>query len=168
MPFTPIHMGPGILIKSLLQGSFSLMVFGWTQIVMDIQPLIVLISGEGHLHGFTHTYIGAILIAIFAGVTGKYLSEIGLKVLRISKNENPISIVWWVVFLSAFIGSFSHVLLDSIMHSDVEPFFPFTLDNKFLGLISVSMLHKVCLYSGLVGAGIYYGINWKLKEKTNK
>jgi len=164
MPFTPIHMGPGILIKSLLQGSFSLMVFGWTQIVMDIQPLIVLISGEGHLHGFTHTYIGAILIAIFAGLTGKYLSEFGLKIMKISENENSISIVWWVVFLSAFIGSFSHVLLDSIMHSDVEPFFPFTLDNQFLELISVSMLHKVCLYSGLVGAAIYYGINWKLKD----
>lgn len=168
MPFTPIHMGPGILIKSLLQGSFSLMVFGWTQIVMDIQPLIVLISGEGHLHGFTHTYIGAILIAIFAALTGKYLSEFGLKTLRISENENPISIVWWVVFLSAFIGSFSHVLLDSIMHSDVEPFFPFTLDNQLLGLVSVSMLHKLCLYSGLVGAAIYYGINWKLKKKTNQ
>ena len=122
MPFTPIHMGPGILIKAILQSSFSLMVFGWTQIVMDIQPLIVLISGEGHLHGFTHTYIGAILIAIFAALTGKYLSEFGLKTLRISENENPISIVWWVVFLSAFIGSFSHVLLDSIMHSDVRPF----------------------------------------------
>jgi hypothetical protein len=40
MPFTPYHMGPGILIKALLQGSFSLMVFGWAQIVMDIQPLI--------------------------------------------------------------------------------------------------------------------------------
>jgi membrane-bound metal-dependent hydrolase YbcI (DUF457 family) len=161
-------MGPGILIKSLLQGSFSLMVFGWTQIVMDIQPLIVLISGEGHLHGFTHTYVGAILIAIFAALTGKYLTEFGLKTLRISKSESPISIVWWVVFLSAFIGSFSHVLLDSIMHSDAEPFFPFTLDNQFLGLIPVSMLHKVCLYSGLVGAAIYYGINWKLKKKTNQ
>lgn len=157
-------MGPGILIKSLLQGSFSLMVFGWTQIVMDIQPLIVLISGEGHLHGFTHTYIGAIFIAIFSGLTGKYLSEFGLKILKVSENDNPISIMWWVVFLSAFIGSFSHVLLDSIMHSDVEPFFPFTLDNQFLEMISVSMLHKVCLYSGLVGAAIYYGINWKLKE----
>ena len=168
MPFTPIHMGPGILIKSILQGSFSLMVFGWTQIVMDIQPLIVLISGKGHLHGFTHTYIGAILIALFAALTGKYLSELGLKILKISENDNPISIIWWVVFLSAFIGSFSHVLLDSIMHSDVEPFFPFTLDNQFLGLISVSMLHKVCLYSGLVGAAIYYGINWKLKKKTNQ
>ena len=165
MPFTPIHMGPGILIKSLLQGSFSLMVFGWTQIVMDIQPLIVLISGEGHLHGFTHTYVGAILIAIFAALTGKYLSELGLKILKISKTNNSISIAWWVVFLSAFIGSFSHVLLDSIMHSDVEPFFPFTLDNQLLGLISVSMLHKLCLYSGLVGAAIYYGTYLKVKAR---
>lgn len=164
MPFTPIHMGPGILIKSILSGSFSLMVFGWTQIVMDIQPLIVLLSGEGHLHGFTHTYIGATLIAIFAALTGKYLSEFGLKVLGMSKQQNPISIVWWVVFLSAFIGSFSHVLLDSIMHSDVEPFFPFTLDNQFLGLMSVTALHKMCLYSGLVGAAIYYGIRWRLKD----
>jgi len=166
MPFTPIHMGPGILIKSLLQTSFSLMVFGWTQIVMDIQPLIVLISGEGHLHGFTHTYVGATIIALFSALTGKYLSEFGLRVLRITKNNASISIAWWEVFLSAFIGSFSHVLLDSIMHADVEPFFPFTLDNQFLGIISVPMLHKVCLYSGLVGAAIYFGVNWHLKGKV--
>lgn len=157
-------MGPGILIKSILQSSFSLMVFGWTQIVMDIQPLIVLISGEGHLHGFTHTYVGAILIAIFAAFTGKYLSELGLKLLNISTKDNLISIKWSVVFLSAFIGSFSHVLFDSIMHADVEPFFPITLNNQFLGLISVSMLYKVCMYSGLIGAAIYFGINWKLKK----
>lgn len=163
MPFTPIHMGPGILIKSILQGSFSLMVFGWTQIVMDIQPLIVMITEEGHLHGFTHTYVGAVLIAMFAALTGKYLSEFGLTLLGISKSETPISITWWVVFLSAFIGSFSHVLLDSIMHADVEPFFPFILDNQFLGLISVPILHKVCLYSGLLGAVIYYVLNWRLK-----
>ncbi|MEP1551153.1 MAG: metal-dependent hydrolase [Paraglaciecola sp.] len=164
MPFTPIHMGSGILIKSLLRGSFSLMVFGWTQIVMDIQPLIVLLSGEGHLHGFSHTYIGATIIAILAGISGKYLSEFGLMVLRISKYENPISIAWWVVFLSAFIGSFSHVLLDSIMHLDVEPFYPFTLDNAFLGVISVPVLHKVCLYSGLIGAAIFYSVSWRLKR----
>jgi len=159
-------MGPGIIIKAILRSSFSLMVFGWTQIVMDIQPLIVMITGEGHLHGFTHTYVGAVLIAIFSALTGKYLAEFGLKILRISKSENPISIVWWVVFLSALVGSFSHVFLDSIMHSDVEPFFPVTLDNQFLGLISVPILHKVCLYSGLVGAAIYYGINWRLKGKV--
>jgi membrane-bound metal-dependent hydrolase YbcI (DUF457 family) len=171
MPFTPIHMGPGILLKAILQSSFSLMVFGWAQIVMDIQPLIVMITGEGHLHGFTHTYVGAVLIAIFAALSGKYLSELGLKLIGISKKVNPISIAWWVVFLSAFIGSFSHVLLDSIMHSDVEPFFPFLLDNRLLGLISVPMLHKLCLYSGLLGAAVYYGIylkNKSLKIKAGK
>ncbi len=155
MPFTPIHMGPGIFIKAALQSSFSLMVFGWTQIVMDIQPLIVLISGEGHLHGFTHTYIGAMLIALFSAITGKYLSEIGLKILKINK-DNPIKIAWWVAFVSAFIGSFSHVFLDSIMHIDVEPFYPIILVNKFHGLVSVAVLHKLCLYSGLVGAVIYF------------
>ncbi|GLR71009.1 metal-dependent hydrolase [Agaribacter marinus] len=166
MPFTPLHMGSGILIKSLLQGGFSLMVFGWTQIVMDIQPLIVLITGEGHLHGFTHTYVGAVLVAIFAALTGKHLSELGLKLLKITENNLPISITWSVVLLSAFVGSFSHVLLDSIMHADVEPFFPFTQDNLFLGIISVSTLHKVCIYSGLIGTAIYFGVSWKLKKDT--
>ena len=142
------------------------MVFGWTQIVMDIQPLIVLISGEGHLHGFTHTYVGAILIALFAALTGKYLSELGLKIIGLSKKEHPINIAWWVVLLSAFIGSFSHVLLDSIMHSDVEPFFPFTLNNQFLGLITVQMLHKICMYSGLLGAATYFVMSWRLKRKV--
>jgi len=84
--------------------------------------------------------------------------------LKISKESNPISIAWWVVLISAFIGSFSHVLLDSIMHSDVEPFFPFILNNPFLGLISIPVLHKVCLYSGLAGAVIYYRVHWKLKK----
>ena len=88
MPFTPLHMGPGLVVKACMQGAFSLMVFGWTQIVMDIQPLIVLISGEGHLHGFTHTYVGAILIALFAALTGKYLSELGLKIIGLSKFSN--------------------------------------------------------------------------------
>lgn len=173
MPFTPMHMGPGILIKALLQGSFSLMVFGWTQIIMDIQPLIVLISGEGHLHGFSHTYVGAILLGAFSALTGKYLSQIALSLLGISqdtllpattpaipKPTNPIVIKWWVCLLSAMLGSFSHVFLDSIMHIDVEPFFPITLANDFHGLISVKLIHKICLYSGLVGAGIYFVVSF--------
>jgi membrane-bound metal-dependent hydrolase YbcI (DUF457 family) len=155
MPFTPFHMGPGIFIKAILQGSFSLMVFGWTQVVMDIQPLFVMLSGNGHIHGFTHTYIGASLIAIFSAVSGKYLSEFGLKLLKLPAPHSG-KIFWWVSFLSAFIGSFSHVLLDSVMHSDVEPFYPFSALNGLHHYISVAALHKFCLYSGLLGAAIYY------------
>jgi membrane-bound metal-dependent hydrolase YbcI (DUF457 family) len=165
MPFTPIHMGPGILLKSILQGSFSLMVFGWTQIVMDLQPLIVMISGEGHLHGFTHTYLGALIIAVISALSGKYLSQFGLVLIGVSP-EKPIKIKWWVAFLSALIGSLSHVYLDSIMHSDVQPFYPVLMTNPTFGLFSISNLHKLCLYSGLLGAIIYYWINWsKIKIK---
>ena len=150
-------MGPGILIKAILQSSFSLMVFGWTQIVMDIQPLIVMITGNGHMHGFTHSFIGASLIAVVAALTGKYLSEVGLRILGIWQDP-ALRILWRIAFLSAFIGSFSHVVLDGIMHVDVEPFFPFTPLNDFQGLLTVEALHKLCLYSGLLGAGVYYAV----------
>ena len=165
MPFTPIHMGPGIFIKAFLQGSFSLMVFGWAQILMDIQPLIVLLTGEGHLHGFSHTYIGASLLAIVATLTGKYLSEFGLIVLGVAKKDNPIKIVWWVATCSAFIGTFSHVAIDSIMHGDIEPFYPLSIPNNLLGIITVEQLHKLCLYSGLAGAFFYFLVQFFSNKK---
>lgn len=165
MPFTPFHMGPGILVKALLQGSFSLMVFGWCQIIMDIQPLVAIVTGEGKLHGFTHTYVGAFLIAIFSALTGKHLSQWALVVLS-NGEQRGINIKWWVAFSSAFIGSFSHVALDSIMHTDIEPLMPFSRTNEILGLISVGTLHKVCVYSGLVGAAMYFAISYLLSRKA--
>lgn len=164
MPFTPFHIGPGIAFKALLHSSFSLMVFGWAQIVMDIQPLIVMVSDEGHLHGFSHTYIGATLLALLSGLTGKYLAEIGLFVLDLNRQWS-VKISWWVTFLSAFIGTYSHVVLDSLVHGDVEPFYPFTRSNNLLGILSVSALHQLCVYSGLAGAALYYTMSWYRKRR---
>jgi membrane-bound metal-dependent hydrolase YbcI (DUF457 family) len=168
LPFTPLHMGPGILVKSLLQGGFSLMVFGWSQIVMDIQPLLVMITGEGHLHGFSHTYIGATLIAIFSALSGKYLSELGLKILRIDHQGAAIVITWKITFISAFIGTYSHVLLDAIMHGDVEPYFPFSPRNELLGLISIEQLHLACVSCAAVGAALYYSIELIRKKRVDR
>ncbi|MCW8963569.1 MAG: metal-dependent hydrolase [Gammaproteobacteria bacterium] len=158
MPFTPLHMGPGLIIKALLQGSFSLMVFGWAQILMDIQPLFVIITGEGQLHGFSHTYLGATLLTLLAALSGKHLSEFGLIVLGIARKTQPIRITWGITFISAFIGTWSHVILDSIMHSDVQPFYPFWLSNELWGLLSIDALNKLCVYSGLAGAIVYYSV----------
>ncbi len=159
-------MGPGILIKAVLQGSFSLMVFGWTQIVMDIQPLLVLLTGAGHLHGFTHTFIGATLLAVFAALSGKYLSECGLQWLQVSGDET-VRIKWSVTLISAFIGSYTHVVLDAIMHSDVQPFFPFDLSNGFLGLVSVKVIQQICIATGLVGGLLFFGVQWWKKKKSH-
>ncbi|MEM1189737.1 MAG: metal-dependent hydrolase [Pseudomonadota bacterium] len=164
MPFTPFHMGPGILVKALCQGGFSLMIYGWTQVVMDLQPLIVLLTGEGYLHGFTHTYIGATLIAVFSALSGKYLFEVSLRIAGL-RNPSNSEISWVVALVSAFIGSFSHVLLDSLMHADLQPFYPLSQRNPFLGVVSVESLHNVCVYSGLLGAVLYFAIAWKLNER---
>ena len=162
MPFTPIHMGPGLAIKSLLQNKFSLMVFGWSQIVIDIQPLLVILSGKGTVHGFTHTYLGATLIALFCALSGKYLGELGLKIIG-KKEYLPIN--WNVAFISAFIGTYSHVLLDSVMHYDVIPFSPFWKSNILLSIVSVKTLTIFCLVSGLLGIVIYYLIEKPFTKK---
>jgi len=132
------------------------MVFGWTQVIMDIQPLVVLISGEGHLHGFTHTFAGATLLAVASALSGKYAAEFGLRFIG---ETGYLPIGWVVAFLSAFIGAYSHVLLDAVMHADLQPCAPFSASNAFLGILSIEALHDFCLYSGLVGAGLYYAIS---------
>lgn len=152
MPFTPVHMGPGMLVKSVLQERFSLMMFGWSQIVIDMQPLSVMLTGHGHLHGFTHTYLGAFPVAIVAALTGKHLAGVGLKLLDL---EDHLPITWRVAFLSVFIGTYSHVLLDSVMHADLQPFAPWRLDNPFLGCISLANLHWLCFGAGFVGVVLY-------------
>lgn len=157
MPFTPLHMGPGIVIKLFLQGSFSLLVFGWAQIVMDIQPLLAILSGAVQLHGFSHTYLGATLLAVFSAATGKSLAQFGLRWLRIATTDSH-EIRWRVVIPSAFIGSYSHVALDSIMHADVRPFYPLSEANGLLGMVSVDLLQSACLYSGIVGGALYFAV----------
>lgn len=148
MPFTPLHMGPALAIKTVMRQHFSIMVFGWSQIVIDLQPLIVMITGKGHLHGFSHTMIGATLIGLFCGLTGKHLGELGLRILR---QPEYLPITWRVSFISAFIGTYSHVIIDSIMHSDLAPFAPFSLNSPLHGLISIEALHMLCFASFLIG-----------------
>jgi membrane-bound metal-dependent hydrolase YbcI (DUF457 family) len=164
MPFTPFHMGPGLLVKALLQGSFSLMVFGWAQVIMDIQPLIVILTGEGHLHGFTHTYVGATLIGLACAVTGKYAAEFGLRLIGCPQF---LPVRWPVAIVSAFIGSYSHVLIDSLMHADMAPLAPFSDVNPLLHGVPVDTLHQICVYSGIVGAGLYFAVaRWLVSRRA--
>lgn len=167
MPFTPFHFGPGILLKSVLRKRFSLIVFCLTQIIIDIQPLVVMLSGKGRVHGFTHTYIGATLIAILSGTIGKYLFEWVVRNISLTK-KFKIEISWKIAFLSSFIGAYSHIVLDSIMHSDIEPFAPFVLTNSLFRLVSIESLYIFCFYCGVFGAIIYIFSELILRFRNEK
>src|SRR5215471_1105046 len=122
MPVTPFHMGPGVVIKAVGGRYFSLMVFGFSQVAMDVEPLVRMIRGDAVLHGFTHTYLGATLIGLVSAVAG------------------------------AFVGTYSHVFLDSIMHSDLQPLAPLSEVNGLLHVTSVGGLHLLCVLCGVLGA----------------
>lgn len=152
MPFTPLHMGPGILLKALRPERFSLMVFGWTQIVMDLQPLVAMLSGRGELHGFTHTWVGAGLLAVVAALSGKYLGALGLYLMGL-RSQLPIR--WRAAWPAALIGTASHVLLDSIVHADTQPLAPLSTANALFGLLSWEDMEWLCLACGALGSILF-------------
>jgi len=167
LPFTPYHMGPGLLVKALLRGSFSLVVFGVAQVAMDLQPLVVMVTGQGQLHGWTHTYLAALALGLLCAPAGKYLGDLALKALPRSDRRH-VRITWPIALLSALVGSFSHVFLDSLIYADVAPFAPFSPANPLAGTLSSAALRDLCVYSGLIGLTLYIVSSYLLSRHNKR
>ena len=159
MPFTPFHLGPGAAFKVFGGPYFSLIVFGFSQVAMDIEVLIRMYRGDSILHGFPHTYVGATLIGITSVLIGKPVCEYFLRVWNkaVSPKEHHRfhirpRISWLAAVIGATIGVYSHVFLDSIMHAGMHPLAPFSDANPLLDVISVFNLYVLCLGLGGFGA----------------
>ncbi len=156
MPFTPYHFGPGLLIKAVFRRKFSLGIFILAQILIDFEVIWNLLKGNDRLHTFFHSYIGScvviIIVVIFAYFISHFLDKyIYLKNLFskfIPLDSKPF-------FFSAIIGAWSHVFLDSLMHADMTPLYPFFANNFLLNRISLLSLHLGCVFSGGIGAVIW-------------
>ncbi len=126
------------------------MVFGGSQVLMDIEPLVRIYRQDAVLHGPTHTILGALGIGAVAGVLGKPVSETVLRGMGVGQ----AGISWPVSFLSAFLGTSSHIFLDAIMHRDMKPFWPLMDGNPLLEAVPVETLHIFCVVCGAVAAAI--------------
>ena len=51
----------------------------------------------------------------------------------------------------AFVGTYSHVVLDSVMHADMTPFSPWSAANGLQGTVSIATLQYMCVAAGLLG-----------------
>lgn len=149
-------MGVAATGKALVGRWFSFTVFGWSQILIDLEPLVRLTQGAAVLHGHSHTYLGALFIAPVAVVTGKTLCQWGLRLwneaMPFDWLRMPTHIGWRVAAVSAAVGTFSHVLLDSIQHHDVRPWWPLHDGNALLGVMSYDGVYTLCLVLGGLGA----------------
>lgn len=134
MPFTLFHLGPGIALKSLAGQRISLAMFAGTQVAMDIEPGLAMLRGAGTLHGLTHTLPGALAIAV-ACLPFKPLAE------KLFGVAIPIR----AALVGTLAGSFSHLLLDALVHSDIRPLWPFSDLDPLRGLMSWEAVELLCL-----------------------
>lgn len=152
MPFTPFHLGPGALFKGVGGDRFSFMVFGGSQVLMDIEPGYRMIVQDSIIHGPSHTLAGAAVIGLIATLSGKPISEFVLRLLRYARP----TMSWSAAATGALAGTFSHIFFDAIMHSDMMPWAPLSDSNRILGLISVGSLHIMCVFLGVIGAVLFF------------
>jgi len=149
VPFTPYHFGPALLIGILLFPYIDFATVVVASVILDLEPLVVIIFGlPMPLHSFFHTYLGATIVAIvlslgiypFRKYLNKFVSFFGLT--QESSFRHIIS--------ASIIGTYFHVLLDSFLYAEMNPFFPL-LGNPFLGILAEGFVYTLCLVFAFVG-----------------
>ena len=165
MPFTPVHMGPGLLFKALMRGAFSLIIFGYAQVLIDLQPLVALTTGRGELHGWTHTWVGAMVIGGFAAVTGRPLTNAALRLVS-GRAGKRLTVSWPVALGSGLIGTLSHVALDGLIYSDMHALRPWSDAQPWLGAATSAQAYAGCLLAGAIGGMLYLGLAWRRSRRS--
>lgn len=153
MPFTPFHLGPGLLIKGLIPGRFSLSMYALANVAMDVEPLYHILHDDAQLHGASHTLLGAGFIGLGTALWGRIAIRRAWQLYeRWSANAGtPFHITGLQAWLGAMLGTFSHVLMDAVMHIDVHPFLPLVDANPWLDVSCTEHVYLGCVLAGMVG-----------------
>jgi len=153
MPFTPFHIGPSALVGSPFQKYLDVPAFILANFAVDVEPLIVLVLRPNYpLHGYCHTlligsivgFVAGIIIFLFRPIVSFFMKTILLEYkTTISK-----------AIISAILGVWFHVFLDSFIYTDIRPLFPSDL-NPLYGLISSGALYTFCAVMFIPAIVIY-------------
>jgi len=153
MPFTPYHFGPSACIALPLNRYIDVPVFVFANVIVDIEPLAVMIFGLSYpLHGYCHTFlIGCLVGALWAGIarSGKNIIQKVMRLLQLSYTAT-----FGKMLISAILGVWFHVTLDSMIYSDIKPFYPFEF-NPMRGIVTASSLYLISAISFIPALVIY-------------
>jgi membrane-bound metal-dependent hydrolase YbcI (DUF457 family) len=139
-------------VKGVAARVFSWTAFVASNIVIDFESLYYLERNEWPVHRKLHTFVGAgivgvavaiALIAVVAVLPRRWFE--GWSTARRAEVSRA------GIVSGALVGALSHPVLDGIMHSDIEPFQPWTAANPLHGVVGLAALHLGCLIAGVVG-----------------
>jgi len=168
VPITPFHLGPGALFKAAAPRHFSFTVFAFSQGLIDLEPIGFFLFTGDPVHPYLHTFLGATLVFLASWGIGRPVCE---WVLRLWNTRlSPAQARWLAqepaisataAGIGAFVGAYSHVAIDSIMHGDMAPFAPFSPVNPSLLVVSVESLQWLCVLAGLAGIAVMAVGRWR-------
>jgi membrane-bound metal-dependent hydrolase YbcI (DUF457 family) len=175
VPITPFHFGPGAAVKAVAPRHFSFTVFAFSQVLIDLEPIGFFIFTGAPIHPYLHTYLGASLVFLASWWLGRPVGEWALRVWNAWLS--PAQARWLgyepristrAAGVGAFIGAYSHVAIDSIMHGDMEPFAPLSPASPWLHVISVEALHWLCVLAGVIGIGGLTLLRWRQLREAGR
>jgi len=163
MPFTPLHLGPSLVFGLPLRKKLHLPTLLVASVAVDVEPFLVLVLGLNYpLHGYLHTFLLALPFGVLIGYTmfqlEKYLGELW-RTLHLE--ENLFSRTSFIG--GGVLGTFSHVLLDSPLYSDIRPFFPLEANPLYAPWLS-GPIYVLCVASFIVGVVLYLVIAIRSKQ----
>lgn len=131
----------------------SFLSFCTANVLIDLESLYNLIHQRHPVHAFFHTYVGATLV-----MAATVLLFLGLRAFA-SRLWLPNLFRWrelgsMQVTMGAALGAYSHVVLDSVMHSDIQPLSPLSFGNVLWGIVPLGTLHLTCLVLGALGGAV--------------
>jgi hypothetical protein len=161
IPFTPFHFGPGLFAKAVLPRHFWLTSFLAANVLIDIEVLFWLWRGDRAIHRHLHSYLGGAAIGVVAGVFMclilRRLDRLPLFKSTLTHDSTgdrwPKRLIQSVV--AGVIGGGSHIFLDSLMHRDIRPFWPFSDANGMLGFVGAGSLYAACAAAGFFGVVLW-------------
>jgi hypothetical protein len=167
VPITPFHFGPGAAVKAVAPRHFSFTVFAFSQILIDLEPVGFFLFTGDPIHPYLHTYLGATLVFLASWKAGRAVCEWTLRTWNAWLS--PAQARWLgyevtvperAAAVGAFVGAYSHVAIDSIMHVDMLPFAPFSAARPWLHAVSVDVLHLLCIAAGIIGVAGLLFLRW--------
>ena len=166
MPITPFHIIAGFAVKSIFNKHFSWSIFALTNIIIDVEVIYYILTIGEASHKFFHTLIGSTIVALSCAIIGIPICERLLKFWNKNlQNVKSLEKLKWLStdtnitifssFTGAFVGAYSHIILDSLMHFDVKPFEPF-FSKTFVGIISSDLLHILLVGLFVFGSIVFF------------
>lgn len=158
MPFTPFHLGPGLLLGVLLYRHLNLGTVLAASIAVDLRTVLVFFGVlDGPLHGALHTFALAPVTGIAASAALYKARERLRPVYEAFHLETGDP--WNANALAGVVGSWVHVLLDSFLYTDM-PLVVFS-GNPFLGTLGVLEVYGLCAFALLAGAAL---LPWRARR----